>query len=105
METIAPNRLARIAAHPKYHDLTHKRGRLGWALTSVMLLAYFGFVLLIAFDKELLAQPISDGVTSIGIPMGFGVIVLGVLLTAIYVRVANREFDRLLDELLAEVAE
>jgi uncharacterized membrane protein (DUF485 family) len=82
-----------------------RRGRFAWTLTAIMLLAYLGYVLLIAFDKELLARPIGDGVTSVGIPLGFGIIVLGVLLTAIYVRRANREFDALLEALLAEEGE
>jgi len=79
------DRTARIRAHPKYRELVRSRNRFGWALTVLMLIAYFAYVLLIAFDKELLRRPIGDGVTSIGIPLGFGIIVLGVLLTGIYV--------------------
>ena len=99
------DRIARVQANPKYRALERRRGRFAWTLTAIMLLAYFGYVLLIAFDKELLARPIGDGVTSVGIPLGFGIIVLGVLLTAIYVRRANREFDGLLEALLAEEGE
>jgi uncharacterized membrane protein (DUF485 family) len=64
-------------------------------MTGIMLAAYFGYVLLIAFDKPLLARPIGSGVTSLGIPLGLGVILLAILLTAIYVRRANREWDGL----------
>ena len=99
------DRIARVQANPKYHALVRRRSRFAWTLTAIMLLAYLGYVLLIAFDKELLARPIGDGVTSVGIPLGFGIIILGVLLTAIYVRRANREFDALLEALLAEEGE
>lgn len=92
-------RLARVAEDPRYRDLVRRRGRFGWALTGVMLAAYFGYILLIAFDKPLLARPIGRGVTSLGIPLGLAVILLAILLTAVYVRRANREFDALSAEL------
>lgn len=60
-----------------------------------MLAVYFGYVALIAFDKALLARPIGRGVTSLGIPVGVGVILLAIVLTGIYVRQANREYDAL----------
>ena len=94
--------LARIEANPRYHQLRTRRNRLGWTLTIVMLLAYYGFIGLIAFDKAFLAQPIGDGVTSIGIPMAFGVIVFTVLITGIYVYRANSEYDRLTAEILKD---
>lgn len=93
-------RLARIADDPRYGELVHRRGRFAWALTLVMLAAYFGYVLLIAFDKPLLARPLWPGAaTSLGIPLGLGVILLAILLTGLYVRRANREFDALAAEL------
>ncbi|MEO7169371.1 MAG: DUF485 domain-containing protein, partial [Sphingomonas sp.] len=70
-----------------------------WTLTFVMLAAYFGFVLLIAFDKSALAAPIGSGVTSIGIPVGLGVILLAIGLTGLYVRRANRDYDALVQSL------
>lgn len=92
----------RIAAHPKYQELKSRRSRLGWILTALMLIVYFGFVLLIAFDKPLLALRIGDGVMTLGMPLGFGVIVFTVLITAFYVRRANAEFDPLSDAISKE---
>ncbi|RMH88097.1 DUF485 domain-containing protein [Lysobacter pythonis] len=94
--------MARIEANPKYQALRRKRNALGWTLTVLMLLAYYGFIGLIAFDRELLGRRIGEGVTTLGIPVAMGVIVLTVALTAIYVFRANREFDRLNAELLQE---
>lgn len=94
--------LARIQANPKYQALKRTRNRLGWTLTVTMLLAYYGYVGLIAFDKEFLARRIGTGVTTLGIPIAMGLIVFTVLITAYYVWRANREFDRLTAEVLQE---
>ena len=88
-------RYEEILADPRYQRLLKRRGRFTWGLTIVMLVAYFGYVALIAFDKAVLARPIGNGVTSVGIPIGVGLILLGILLTGLYVRRANREFDPL----------
>ena len=61
--------LARIQANPKYQALKNRRTRFGWSLTVVMLVAYFGYIGLIAFDKAFLATPIGAGVTSLGVPL------------------------------------
>lgn len=94
--------MAGIAADPRYLALVRRRGRFTWALTGVMLVAYLGFILLIAFDKALLARPVAGGVTSWGIVLGFGVIVLAIALTGVYVRRAATEFDPLTDALRHE---
>jgi uncharacterized membrane protein (DUF485 family) len=84
-----------ILADPRYQRLVKRRGRFTWTLTCLMLAAYFGYILLIAFDKAALARPIGGGVTSIGIPVGVGIILLAILLTGLYVRRANKEYDPL----------
>ena len=85
--------LAAVAADPRYRELLARRGRFTWALTAIMLIVFFGYISMIAFDKALLARPIGDGVTSIGIPIGIGVIVVGIVLTGIYLWRANRDYD------------
>ena len=44
-----------------------------------MMVVYYGFILLIAFDKAFLAARIGDGVMTWGIPIGFGVIVFTIV--------------------------
>ena len=92
----------RIMQDPRYRTLVRRRARLAWLLTIIMLVIYFGYILLVAFRRDILAAPIGDGVTSLGIPVGLGVILAGVGLTAIYVHQANRHFDPLLDDLRRE---
>jgi uncharacterized membrane protein (DUF485 family) len=89
----------RIAAHPKYQELKSKRTSFGWTLTAMMMVVYYGFIGLIAFDKSFLAQKMGTGVMTIGMPIGFGVIVFTVVITGIYVRRANSEFDDLTEEI------
>jgi uncharacterized membrane protein (DUF485 family) len=59
---------------------------------------YFGFVLLIAYDKPLLARIIVPGL-SLGILLGALVIVCSWVLTWVYVRWANTHYDAELDRL------
>ena len=73
------------------------------ALTAAMMLVYYGFIVLVAFDKPFLAQRLGEGVTTLGMPIGLGVIVFTIVLTAFYVKRANGEFDSLADELLRKV--
>ena len=93
----------RIAADPNYRELKAKRTRLGWTLTIAMLLVYYGFILLVAFAKPFLATRIGEGVTTIGMPIGLAVIVFTIVITGIYVRRANSEFDRLSDQIAKKV--
>ena len=89
-----------IQNNPAYKELRRKRNRLGFSLTLLMLVVYYGYVALIAFDKEFLARPIGAGVTTLGIPIGMGVIIFSVIITGLYVRRANNEFDQLTRDIL-----
>ncbi|WP_019905464.1 DUF485 domain-containing protein [Methylobacterium sp. 77] len=86
---------ARIAQNPHFKELVHERTRFGWTLTILMLLVYFGFIGLIAFDKSLLAVKIGGGTASLGLVLGVAVIVFAFILTGIYVQRANGRFDDL----------
>jgi len=89
----------RIASHPKYQELKAKRTRFGWWLTALMMVVYYGFILLVAFDKELLAKRLGAGVMTLGMPIGLGVILFTIVITGIYVRRANSEFDELTEDI------
>jgi len=89
----------RIASHPSYQKLKARRSSFGWWLTAAMMVVYYGFILLVAFNKPLLASRIGDGVMTLGMPIGLGVILFTIVITAIYVQRANGEFDRLSDDI------
>jgi uncharacterized membrane protein (DUF485 family) len=84
----------RIRANPKFQAFISKRNTYSIIMSVLGALAYYGFILLVAFDKEFLAQKLNAGaVMSIGIPIGVGVIAFTIVLTWIYVNRANSEFD------------
>lgn len=95
--------VTKIQRNPKYLELRAKRNRLGALLTVLMLIVYYGYVALIAFDKEFLAQPLnSSGVTTLGIPIALFVIVFTVAITLFYIRRANNEFDQMTQQILKD---
>ncbi|WP_443486854.1 DUF485 domain-containing protein [Novosphingobium aerophilum] len=96
--------LSAIASDPRYRKLLASRSRLGWQLAGIMLAVFFGFILVIAFRKDLLAEPIGQATTTWGIPVGLGVILVGIALTGFYVFRANRDFDPLLEAIRKDAA-
>ena len=93
----------KIQRHPKYQELRARRNPLGVVLTILMLVVYFGYIGLIAFDKAFLAKPIGASVTTLGVPIGMGVILFTIAITVYYVRIANNKFDALTEEILKDV--
>ena len=93
----------RIVKNPKYQELKAKRTSYGWWLTLAMMVVYYGFILLVAFNKSFLSQRMGEGVMTVGIPIGFGVIIFTIVITAIYVKRANKEFDDLTAEVTKAV--
>jgi uncharacterized membrane protein (DUF485 family) len=95
--------VARIKSNPNYQKLVSVRSVYGWAMTAIMLVVYYGYILLVAFDKQLLATRIGSGVMTWGIPIGIFVIAFTVVITGVYVLRANKQFDDLTEEIRKEV--
>ena len=94
--------IEKIRNNPKYEELRSKRHSFGVLLTILMLIVYYGYIALIAFNKPFLSQTIGSGVTTIGVPIGMGVIIFTIVITGVYVRRANREYDALNAEILKD---
>ena len=73
--------------------LARAQWRLALTLTAAMMAIYFGFVLLVAWAKPLLAAQVTRGL-SLGILLGALVIVSAWGLILVYVRWANSHYDR-----------
>lgn len=85
-----------VKRNPLFAKLTQSRTRWAWALSALILLMYFAFILLIAFAPSVLAKPIAAGsVITVGIPIGVIIILLAFVLTGVYVHKANTHFDAL----------
>lgn len=93
---------ARLVRDPKFQELVRKRNGLAVTLSVLTLAIYLAFILLVAFDKPLLATKVGGGTTSLGIVLGLVVIVAAFVLTAVYVVRANGRFDELTAQLERE---
>ena len=94
---------ARIRANPKFQQLVTTRSRFATTLSVIVLVAFYSFVMLVAFKPEFLGRAVAEGSKlTFGVAFGLGIFVSFWVLTAIYVRRANGEFDALTSELVNE---
>lgn len=89
------------SSHDRLEALHNRRWRIALTLTIAMIVLYFGFIALIAYDRELMARLIMPGL-SVGIALGAIVIIVSWLLTWWYVRWANTHYDVELQQLQAD---
>lgn len=89
------NQPEQIRQLPEYAELTRARKKIVWPLSIAVIAAYFALILAIAFSPASLGAPIGDGVTSIGVALGLGIIVYCMVITGIYVTYANRVIEPL----------
>jgi uncharacterized membrane protein (DUF485 family) len=75
-----------------FSALVRRRWAVSLTLTVVMLAIYYGFILILAFRADLLATRLGEHMT-LGIPVGLAVIIASWLLTGVYVRWANDDYD------------
>ncbi|HLG55210.1 MAG TPA: DUF485 domain-containing protein [Vicinamibacterales bacterium] len=81
-----------LPSHSTLEAVSAARWRIAISLTIAMMVVYFGFVLLVAFNKPLLGTIIARGL-SLGMLLGALVIVVAWALIWIYVRWANTHYD------------
>ncbi|MGB7988852.1 MAG: DUF485 domain-containing protein [Candidatus Methylophosphatis roskildensis] len=94
---------ARLRDSPKFRKLVSTRSTYSVVMTLAMIVVYFGYILLVAFNKDFLAQKLgAEMVTSIGILMGVGVLLFAIIITGLYVRRSNTEFDSLKEDVIKE---
>lgn len=89
--------LAKIAQSGDYKELVRRTRAVTVPLTFLMLVAYFSFILLVAYAPAYLKTTIGTGVTTLGIAFGLGIIILTLIITVIYVRYANRNIETLVE--------
>ena len=93
----------RIENNPKYKELVSKRTSFGIKLGIFVLVMFYTFILTIAFNKEVLATTIGDGVTTVAFPIALAILVISFITTLIYVKRANGEFEDLTNEIKDDV--
>ncbi len=83
---------AALMNSPEFKHLVKKRWSVSLVLTVTILVIYIGFLLVVAFDKKLLAAKL-DNYLPWALPIGFAIIIAAWLLTGIYVYWANNHYD------------
>ena len=94
-----------VKNNPKYQKLVKERSKFAWTLSIIMLVVYYAFIMIIAFDPSFLGTKMGDGVMTIGIPIGIVIIFIAFILAGIYVKRANGEFDQLTKEVREELGD
>jgi uncharacterized membrane protein (DUF485 family) len=93
----------KIKSNPKYQELVSKRNSFSLKLSILVLVMFYTYILVIAFNKEILATRIGDGVMTIAFPIGAAIIIISFITTLIYVKRANGEFEDLTNEIKEDV--
>jgi uncharacterized membrane protein (DUF485 family) len=97
-----PTTVHEIIKSPAFRNLVNRRWQVSLLMTLIMLIIYIGFLLVVAFNKELLALKIGHYYT-LAIPVGLGIILVAWVLTGIYVFWANNHYDNAVDALKQQV--
>ena len=93
---------ADVIASPEFKALVKRRWTVSLVMLVLLFVGYYGFVLLVAGNKEFVSQKVGES-TTLAIPLGVAVIVFAWLLTAIYVAWANKSYDPEVDRLKNEI--
>ncbi len=93
----------KVRANPKFAELEGKRSRFALLLTAIVMVSYYGMMMVVAFAPDFMRTPISAGSTlTIGVPVGAVIIIGSWLLTGWFVSRANGEFDSMNNEIVRE---
>ena len=95
---VQPSR--QVLESAEFRRLVAGRWRVSLALTALLFILYYGYIILIATNRQLVSRPVS-GATTAGILFATGVIAGAWMLTAAYVVWANRQYDPAAAELRA----
>ena len=87
--------IQQIKSDPNYNRLVSKRSSFSWFLTALVMLVFYGFIYLTAFNKPFMATHFAGSVITYALPIGLFVIFFTIIVTGIYVRRANNQYDAL----------
>ena len=93
----------RIENNPKYQELVSKKNSFGIKLGVFVLVMFYTYIMVIAFNKEVLATKIGEGVTTVAFPIALAILIISFITTLIYVKRANGEFEDLTNDIKDDV--
>lgn len=98
--------IQRIINNPQFQAMANKKTSIGTIFSIITLIVYFGYLLFIGFNKSWFVTPVATGATTtIGVYIGFAIIIFAVAITGIYVHKANGEFDSMANKVVDEIKE
>jgi len=96
----------RVRANPRFAELEGKRSRFALLLTAIVMVSYYGMMMVVAFAPDFMRMPVASGSTlTIGVPVGAAIIIGSWLLTGWFVGRSNGEFDRINNEIVREATQ
>lgn len=94
----------KILGHPEFQKMARKKSALGWGFSALVFVMYVAYIGIIGISPESFAIPVSENsITTWGIYIGLFVIVFSFVVTGLYVRKANGEFDRMTRKVIEDV--
>ena len=100
MSTVSASRLDQ----ERFRQLVSRKRADSAVLTALILVVYFGFILVLACRRDLLALKVGEHLT-MGVPVGLAVIVSACVLTGVYVAWANSVYDESVRDLVEGMRE
>ncbi len=91
-EAISGDRYLEVQASPEFQELRSRLRRFVFPMTAVFLIWYGVYVMLGAFADEFMATKVWGDI-NVGLIIGLGQFLSTFIITALYVRFANRELD------------
>ena len=91
-ESPSGHQFVEIQASPEFQELRSRLRRFVFPMSALFLIWYFAYVLLGAFAHDFMATKVWGNI-NIGLLIGLGQFLSTFIITGIYVRWANREFD------------
>ena len=96
---------ARIRSNPRFQELVAKRQGFATLLSIIVLTIFYGFFMVVAFNPKLIGQRLSEGsYVTVGIAAELFMFIFFWVLTAVYVKRANGEFDEMTAEIVNDAA-
>lgn len=98
------SQVQRVMNHPDFQNMAKKKTSIGMIFSIITLIVWFGFLLLVGFEPAMFAAPLSSGsMTPVGFYIVIGIMIFVPLITWIYVRKANGEFDTMTRQVIDDI--
>jgi uncharacterized membrane protein (DUF485 family) len=89
--------------NPRFTELVSKRQGFATLLSVIVLTIFYGFFMVVAFNPNLIGQRLSEGsYVTVGIAAELFMFIFFWVLTAVYVKRANGEFDAITEEVVRD---